>query len=373
MIERYLNPILQKYLFQGKMLVLVGARQVGKTTLVKSLGKPFGDRALFLNCDIPQVNRLLTDTNPQVLRETFDKKEVIIIDEAQRVQNIGLTLKVIADELPEKQVIATGSSSLDLANQINEPLTGRKFEFQMHPVALFEWMKGKSRLEIQQILEGRLIFGMYPEILTRPQLRQKNLENMISGNLYKDILSFHGVRKPNLVSRLLQALALQIGSEVRYNELGRLLGVNKETIERYVELLEKSYIIFRLSPFSRNLRTELKKMRKIYFYDNGVRNALINNFNPLPLRNDVGALWENFVISERKKWTDAQEQYTQQYFWRNHQKKEVDYVEEYGGDLHGYEIKWKKRKQLPKAFVEAYQPKTQDCITQENFYNFLGL
>jgi len=373
MIYRYLDPLLRKYLFKGKLLLVVGARQVGKTTLVKAIGRSFGEKTLFLNCDIPSVQILLTDANPQTLREAFGNKEVIIIDEAQRVRNIGLTLKIIADELPEKQVIATGSSSLELANEINEPLTGRKFEFQMYPIALFELMKNKPRIEIQNMLEERLVFGMYPEIITKPEIRQKNLENMIAGNLYKDVLSYHGVRKPDLIIKFLQALALQMGNEVAYSELASMLSVNKETVERYVDLLEKSYIIFRLPPFSRNLRNELKKMRKIYFYDNGVRNALINNFNPLTLRNDVGVLWENFIISERKKWTDSIELYTNRYFWRSHQKMEVDYLEDYRGTIHAYEIKWNKYKRLPKAFVDSYTPQTAECINKDNFYSFLGV
>ena len=373
MIVRYMDSLLRKYLFQGKVLVVMGARQVGKTTLVKAIGESYADKTLFLNCDLSAVRELLTDPNPSTLKETFGDKQLVIIDEAQRVKNIGLSLKIIADEIPDKQIIATGSSSLDLANEINEPLTGRKFEFQMYPVSVFEWAKGMSRIDIKQALEERLIFGMYPEILTRPALRQKNLENMIAGNLYKDILSYQDIRKPELIIKLLQALALKMGNEVAYTELSSMLGVNKETVERYVDLLEKSFVIFRLSPFSRNLRNELKKMRKIYFYDNGVRNALINNFNPLSLRNDAGALWENFVISERKKFTDSRELSTNRYFWRNHQQMEVDYVEEYGGNIHAYEIKWTKFKNLPRIFVDVYQPETADCITKSNFYDFLGV
>lgn len=373
MIQRKLRGIIADRFFQGKALVILGARQTGKTTLIQQFYQQYQKDALFLNCDEPVVREQLTNVGTSTLRQWFGSKRVIFIDEAQRVKNIGLTLKLIKDQMPDKQLVVTGSSSLDIASEVNEPLTGRKFEYFLYPVSYGELADYRGFLEARGELDRRIRYGMYPEIILHAGEEEERLSQLAGSYLYQDLLRYKEIRKPALLEKLLQALALQIGSEVSYTELGGLLGVDKQTVENYIQLLEKAFILFRLNPLSRNLRNELNKKRKIYFWDTGIRNALIANFNTLGLRNDVGALWENFLISERLKSNQYRRYHANYYFWRTHQQQEINYVEEYGGRFYAYEFKWNPKKSIrfPKPFVEAYDHEAQG-ITRDNFEEFVN-
>ncbi len=374
MILRSLSHTIQEKLFQGKALIILGARQTGKTTLIRQFYQKYQPQAIFLNCDEPLVREQLTNVGSTPLKQWLGDSQIIFIDEAQRVKNIGLTLKLIADQMPEQQLIVTGSSSLDIASEINEPLTGRKFEYFLYPIAYSELVAYRGRLEARSELERRIRYGMYPEVVLHAGQEEERLRQLASSYLYKDLLAYKDIRKPALLEKLLQALALQIGNEVSYPELGSLLGVDKLTVENYVQLLEQAFIIFRLHPLSRNLRNELNKKRKIYFWDTGIRNALISDFRSLNLRNDTGALWENFLISERLKANHYRQHYANYYFWRTHQQQEIDFVEEYEGGFYAYEIKWKADKpvRFPKTFTQAYPGSKTKGITPKNFEEFVG-
>ncbi len=372
MIKRQIQSDIEACFFKGKAVIIYGARQVGKTTLIKSIQKKDYQNSLFINCDEPDYRAILTDISSTELKEIIGSKNVVFIDEAQRVKNISLTLKLFVDNFPEKQVIATGSSSLDLSDEIVEPLTGRKYEFQLFPFALSELEDKYSFLEIQRILENRIIMGMYPEIVKKSDEAKILLKSLASSYLYKDVLQYQDIRKPELLEKLLTALALQIGNEVSYNELANLLGVSKQTVANYIQLLEKSFVIFHLSPFSRNLRNELTKLRKIYFYDTGIRNAVINNFNPMEMRQDIGQLWENFMISERLKQNAIIGRQVNTYFWRTHQQQEIDYLEDAKGKLKGFEFKWKTGKyRIPKIFLKTYPGSEVQLISKNNFQEFI--
>lgn len=373
-IERKLQKTIEKSLFKGELIVIYGARQVGKTTLVREIERKFSSDSRYLNCDEPDVRQALTDKTSTELREFLGNKKIIILDEAQRVRNIGITLKLLADNFPETQIIATGSSSFELSNEISEPLTGRKKEFLLHPFSLDELGSVYSSLEISRVLERRIVFGMYPSVALDKENAAAKLKEITRSYLYKDILQYENIRNPEVLEKLLQALALQLGNEVSYNELAGLVGVDKRTAANYVQILEKAFIIFRLRPFSRNLRNELKKLRKIYFYDTGVRNALINNLNPMNLRQDAGALWENFILSERIKFNENSGRDANMYFWRTLQGHEIDYLEEEGGKISGYEFKWEKDKfKKPKDFLKAYSQSSVELVNRKNFWKFLGL
>lgn len=375
MLKRILQEKIESYFFKDRCIIVYGARQVGKTTMIKQIQKkyPHSD-TLYMNCDEPDVRKSLTEVTSTELKTMIGNKKLVFIDEAQRVKNIGLTIKLIVDNFPEIQVVATGSSSLDLSNEIVEPLTGRKYEFQLFPLSFAELGQKYSNIEIKRLLEKRILYGMYPEIEEKQDESEILLRELASSYLYKDVLQYQNIRRPELLEKLLIALALQIGREVSYKELANLLGVTKETITNYIQLLEKSFVIFRLPPFSRNLRNELTKLRKIYFYDNGIRNALINNFNPLHLRQDVGQLWENFMISERLKKNANDGLFISSYFWRTYRQQEIDYIEDHGGILHVFEFKWRKSKErIPKVFLEAYPDSRVEFITNVNFENFVGI
>jgi predicted AAA+ superfamily ATPase len=354
--------------------MLTGPRQVGKTTLLKQLIVDMeATLVLSLNCDEPDICLLLQNVSSTQLKTLVGKHKLILIDEAQKVENIGLTLKLMVDNLPDIQIIATGSSAFDLRNILNEPLTGRKFEYHLYPFSTNELLQHTSLIEERRLLEQRMIYGMYPDVINQPSDCLRLLRELSNSYLYKDILAYKDVRRPEELNKLLTALALQVGSQVSYNELGQTLGLDKETVERYLYLLEKVFVVFRLNSFSRNIRNELKKSRKVYFYDNGVRNAIINNFSPLALRTDVGALWENFIISERKKHNDYRGIYVNSYFWRTHAQQEIDYIEEKDGILHTFELKWKgnKKTSLPASFASAYPQQSFDVITPGNYLEFL--
>jgi uncharacterized protein len=368
---RTIQSSIEKNLFKGKIIVIYGARQVGKTTLVRIIQENFTGQALYLNGDEPDIRSSLTNKTSTELRRFLGNNTLVIIDEAQRIQNIGITLKLLVDNFPQIQVIATGSSSFDLSNNISEPLTGRKVEFTLYPISVREVLNLQSPLEVTRSLEHFLRLGMYPGILNSDNPTQRLLE-IAQSSLYKDVLHYKTIRNPDLLQRLLQALALQIGSEVSFNELGALLGIDKITVMNYVSLLSQGFVIFPLLPFSRNLRKELGKMRKIYFYDLGIRNALINNFNTLDLRQDVGALWENFFISERIKATHNQMRRPNRYFWRTYEGKEIDFVEEEGGKITGFECKWgDKKNRIPKVFLEAYPGSQVHLVSKDNFMDYI--
>ncbi len=372
-IKRMLEKNIVKKFFKGKAILILGPRQVGKTTLVKYLTGKFKDSLLFLNGDDADAREFLTNTTSSALKKIIGKNKVIVIDEAQRIENIGLTLKLLVENFPSRQIIATGSSSFELSNKINEPLTGRKFEYHLYPLSFHEMSNHTSILEERRLLEHRLIYGYYPEVVTSSGEEKDILRELSGSYLYKDIFSFEQIKKPMLLEKLLQALALQIGSEVTYQELGRLVGADCVTVERYIDLLEKTFVIFKLPSLSRNIRNEIKKGRKIYFYDCGIRNAIIKSFNPLSMRQDVGTLWENFLISERIKSNHYSNKWVNAYFWRNHAQQEIDYIEEYEGKFHAYEFKWnpKKKAKFSKSFINGYPDSDTEVISTENFDSFV--
>lgn len=373
MIQRSLENIILDKIGKGKAIIIKGARQTGKTTLVKKIIENRSQDSLYLNADIAIVRQQLQNVTVSSLKQLFGKAKLIFIDEAQRIPDIGITLKIIVDEIPEIQLVVTGSSAFELANNINEPLTGRKFEYYLYPVSWMELSEHTNYIEALSQLNQRLVFGMYPDVLNNPGTETEILFNLAESYLYKDIIAFQEIRKPEFVQKLLQALALQVGSEVSYNELSNLLQIDRKTIIHYVDILEKAYVISRLPSFSRNLRNELSSKIKIYFYDNGIRNALINDFKPMEARTDVGALWENFIISERIKSNHYALKRVNTYFWRTHQKQEIDYIEEAQGKLEAFEFKWKMNRnfKLPKLFSDTYNVSNSAVIDPGNFYQFL--
>jgi predicted AAA+ superfamily ATPase len=375
MISRELERIIREKMFAGKAIIILGPRQVGKSTLLKLLQQEMDRKSLLLNCDLKDIRQQLTSPGINDLRRLIGNYDIVIIDEAQRVKDIGLTLKIITDQLPEVQLIATGSSSLELSNSVNEPLTGRKYEYQLFPLSIKELVDHSGFVETNRNIEHYMIFGTYPDVINHTGNEPEVLNNLVSSYLFKDVFAFQDIRKPEFVEQLLEALALQVASEVSFNELARLLQTDPHTVERYIGLLEKAFIIFRLRSFNRNLRTELKKSRKIYFYDNGVRNAILGNYSPLKSRTDVGLLWENFFIAERMKRLHYDKQYARRYFWRTTQQQEIDYLEETDGSLSAFEIKWNplKKVNFPLTFTRNYPETTTHKINRENFWEYLGV
>ena len=375
-INRLIEPEITQSLFKSKVILIYGPRRAGKTTLVTKLLTNQKIPVSYLNGDEGDTQRQLAqaDTSHQ-LGQIIGNSKLIIIDEAQRIPNIGLKLKLLVDHYPDRQIIATGSSSFELANQTVEPLTGRNFPFWLFPLSVAEISTGLTKLEINRLLPDWLMYGNYPETIQSVgyDAKRNSCKLMASDYLYKDIYALGSLRNPELLRRLLEALALQIGNEVSYNELATLLGASKQTVSAYIDLLEKAFIVFRLNPFSRNLRKEIGKNRKIYFYDLGIRNAIIDNFNPLSLRNDIGALWENFLISEFQKKQNSISEKHRAYFWRTYDQKEIDYLEEKNGQFFGYEFKWQKVKyKPPQDFLTAYPKSTVQLINQDNYPDFIA-
>ena len=372
MIPRTVEKTILKYLWKGKIIIIYGARQVGKTTLVKTIIKNLSlQSSIYLNCDENDIRQMFIHANTSTqLKEIIGNRKLVVIDEAQRIPDIGLKLKLLVDAFPSQQIIATGSSSFDLANTIVEPLTGRNISFWLYPFSISEIQTIYSSTEIHRILETFLIYGTYPAVIKAASFEEKqtNVSYIANNYLYKDIFKFQGLKASTVVTKLLQALALQIGSEVSYNDLAGLLGIANETVASYIKLLAQAFVIFTLPPFSNNKRKELHKLRKIYFYDTGIRNALINNFNPISLRNDIGQLWENYSISERQKkwfWLTDKPNF---YFWRTYDQQEVDLIEEKMGKIGAFEIKWKNaRLKPPKAWRESYPKSHWTNITKDNF------
>lgn len=372
MIHRIIEQLVENDFGRGKIIVLMGARQVGKTTLFDSVVSG-SSNVLRLNCDNYDDRSDLENKTSTELRQLMGNHEVVIIDEAQRAKNIGLSLKMLADLKLPMQILVTGSSSLTLANEINEPATGRLIEYNLFPLSLVELMQHTSPREEKRLLEQRMIYGLYPEVVTTPGDAKRILVNLANNYLYRDLLEYRGVKKPEVLQKLVRALALQIGSEVSYNELSRTVGVDKATVESYIDLLEKCFVVFRLPAYSSNLRSEIKRGRKIYFYDNGIRNALLSNFAPLELRDDVGMLWENMMVSERIKRNSYSRSYAQMYFWRTQQQQEVDLIEEQDGRLTAFEFKWnnKKKAKLPKPFIDNYPNTDFKVISPDNYVEFV--
>jgi len=370
-IDRTIRTEVEKWFFKKKVIVIYGARQVGKTTFVKHLIKHRAESSIYLNCDEPDIRSSLSDQNTQQLRQLIGNSEILVIDEAQRVNNIEITLKLLVDNFPGIQVVVTGSSSLDLAVGVREPLTGRKIEFNLFPFSCGELLGVENRIDYLRSLPSLMIFGTYPEVVTSTN-QERLLREISEAYLYRDLLQIQQVRNIEQLRKLLQALALQIGSEVSYPELGAMLNLDKETISRYVQVLIQTHVIFELPPFKRNLRNTLGKLRKIYFCDLGIRNSLINNFNPLELRNDVGALWENYCAMERRKFNENHMNFPNIYFWRAYNKAEIDYIEEIRGGLKAFEFKYsEERAHPPRAFFEAFPDTPFLLINHHNILDFI--
>lgn len=375
MIPRIIGQEIDKRLFSGKAIIIFGARQVGKTSLLEEKFGTLND-VLWLEGDNIETQNLFENFTLSVAKTMLGDKKIVVIDEAQNILNIGMKLKIITDQLKDIQVVASGSSSFDLANKINEPLTGRKWEYIMYPLSFGEMVAYHGAWTEHTMLKQRLIYGYYPEVVTHQGEEMKSiLQSLTSSYLYKDVLKWENIKKSDRLLKLLQALAFQIGSQVSYNELGVTCGLDGKTVEKYIQLLEQSFVIFKLNSFSRNLRNELKFSKKIYFYDNGIRNALISNFNSVDLRTDIGALWENFLISERIKRNNYLHSYANNWFWRTQTQKEIDYIEEKDGVISAFEFKWnnKKNKKIPSDFSSAYPNSNFEVITQENYLSFLSM
>lgn len=367
--RRKIQQKIENSLFKRKVVVLYGARQVGKTTLIKDIAQKYPEDSVYLNCEEPDIQIAFTHATSSAMKAFIGEKRMVFLDEAQRVSDIGISLKILVDTYPDMQIVATGSSSFELANKIVEPLTGRKEEFFLPPLSLEEMVDTEGNMiEAQRTLERRLIDGMYPYMVTAGAAEARlRLKELTRSYLYQDILQHQKIQHPAVLEQLLRALAFQIGSEVSYSEIGTMVGLNNKTVERYIDLLEKTFVIFRLPPFSRNLRKEIAKSRKIYFFDNGIRNSLINNFTAPALRQDMGALWENFAISERQKFLLNHQQFSNCYFWRTYDGQEIDYIEEADGAFFAFEMKWKNKKyRFPSIFLEQYHPKETKIVSSED-------
>ncbi len=374
MITRTQAGEIEKMLFKGKAILVSGARQVGKTTMLEKILLKYQGELLTMNGDDFTIQNLLTRPNTQQIKQIIGNNKIVFIDEAQRIPEIGLTSKIIVDKFKDVQLILSGSSSFDLYSKVNEPLTGRKWTFSLWPVTWEEWQSHVGYVRAEQDVETRMVFGFYPDVLNHEENPGQVLSELAESYLYKDILMYEGLKKPTAIKKLLQALAFQVGSEVSLQELGQTVGVDPKTIHTYIDILEKAYIVFRLAPLSRNLRNEIKARNKIYFYDNGIRNAVIGQLQPLAIRQDIDILWENFLVSERIKQISQNKDLRQYYFWRTAQQQEVDFVEQINGAYFGYEFKWSERRKIkfPKTFTNSYDSVNYG-INRANFREFVYL
>ncbi len=372
MIQRELASVIREKLQSGKAIIIIGARQVGKTTLLKMLFSD-NDQVVWLNGDELDVQQLFANLSSTRFAAFLGNKKLVIVDEAQRIPDIGLRLKLIVDQLPGIQLIVTGSSSFDLLNKVNEPLTGRKWEYNMYPLSFREMVNYQGLLAEKRMIPHRLVYGYYPEIVSNQGSEKELLKQLSESYLYKDIFLLESIKRPSNLVQLLQGLSFQVGSVVSYHELSKYCGLDVKTVEKYVTILERAFVVFRIPSFSRNLRAELKKSRKIYFYDNGIRNALISNFNQLENRADVGALWENFLMSERIKQQSYSSVGVNHYFWRTTEQKEIDLLEESGENLKAFEFKWNSsaKSKVPSGFLQAYPKATFQTISMQNVDEFL--
>jgi predicted AAA+ superfamily ATPase len=371
MIQRTLKDSIQKDLFKGKAILLFGPRQSGKSTLMQEVLK--NHDYLYLNGDDADVREILTNTTATKLKAVIGNKKIVFIDEAQRIQNIGLTLKLFTDQIKEVQILATGSSAFELSNQVNEPLTGRKYEFMMYPLSFSEMVAYHGLIQEKRLIDHRLIYGYYPEIVTNTSEESRLLKLLANSYLYKDLLMLEQIKKPIILEKLLKALALQIGSEISLQELAQTVGADGKTVDKYIDLLEKTFVVFRLPALNRNVRNEIKKGKKIYFYDCGIRNAVINNFKSIDSRTDAGALWENYVIAERMKFLHYQNIDSKKYFWRTTQQQEIDLVEEYAESWLAFEFKRniQAKKRFPQTFTDNYKNVELSIVTPANVEDFL--
>lgn len=366
---------LNKLVASGKVVVVYGPRRCGKTTLINKFLEKEKDEFLLVSGEDITVQEELSSQSIERLKNFIGKNKLLAVDEAQKIKNIGLNLKLIVDHIPKVKLIATGSSAFDLAQNIGEPLTGRKYTLKLFPLAQSEINEIESTLQTKSNLENRLIYGSYPEVITSQgnQEKARYLKELIASYLYKDILELEGLRHSHKIVRLLQLLAFQIGNKVSFNELAGQIGMSKNTAEKYLDLLEKSFVIYKMMGFSRNLRKEISKNPRYYFYDNGIRNALINNLNPLSMRDDIGKLWENYIMIERMKKKEYLNISSSDYFWRTYTQQEIDLIEERSGALYAYEIKWNiKVPKVPKEWRENYKKSEFQVINKENYLNFIS-
>lgn len=373
-IERNIESDIKEKLFKGKVIIVYGPRQCGKTTMIAHICKSYGDDVLWLNADVINVRDTLSDMSAQKWLSVIGNKKIVVIDEAQRIPNIGLSMKIFVDEIKDRQLIASGSSSFDLANKTEEPLTGRKYEYTLLPLSFAELTGKFGLIEEKGAREQRLLFGSYPDVVNNPQDTQRILGELASSYLYRDVLAMEGIKRPALLDKIVRALALQIGSEVKIQEISNLTNCDAKTVEKYINLLEKSFVVFSLPAFSRNLRNEIKKGRKVYFYDIGIRNAILGNFVPLHSRTDSGAMWENYLVAERLKQLINAPFPPRRFFWRTTDQREVDYIEETPQSLSAWEFKSNPKldTKLPAAFLKAYPTTQTACITPKNYEEFVG-
>lgn len=372
MILRELQSIIEQRLYTGKAIVLMGARQVGKTTLLRTIFQNKPD-VLWLNGDELDVQALFSNISATRLKAVFGGHKTIVLDEAQRIKDVGLRMKLVTDQIPEVQLVLTGSSSFELASRINEPLTGRKWEYTLFPVSFSEMVQHHGLLEEKRLLPHRLVYGYYPEVVSCAKEEDEVLKQLTNSYLYKDLLSLEQIKKTDGLLKLLKGLAYQVSAQVSLSELSRLCELDVKTVEKYISVLEQAFLIFRLGSFSRNLRSELKRSQKIYFFDNGIRNALISNFNQIENRPDSGALWENFILSERMKYLHYKRKWANSWYWRTTEQQEVDYIEEQNGEITAFEFKWNPHTKVrqPKVFLQAYPGSRFACIHPDNLEDFL--
>lgn len=370
--RRAVEKRLKSFLFKGKVVILYGPRQVGKTTLAKKLVAEYNG-AYFL-CEEPDVNSAFTNKTSTEMKAFIGDNKFVVLDEAQKIHNIGTSLKLLIDNYPDLQILATGSSSFDLANKINEPLTGRNYEVMMYPLSVEELVLEHSELEVNRLLERLMIYGSYPGVIHAGDMAHENLKKIAADYLYKDLLHYDGIRKPDLLQKILKALAFQVGNQISYSEIAELVQANKETVRSYVDILEKAFIIFRLYPLHKNKREEIKSHHKVFFYDNGILNTLLQNDNMLDYRDDIGRLFENFFVSEKMKQRSNHAINNSVYFWRNQKAGEVDFVEESeGGKMYvAFECKYSKPKaKVPTLFNETYRPTDFKVVTKDSIVKHL--
>ena len=371
-IKRTIEKELANKFFGGRVIIVIGPRQVGKTTTIFRLLEATGEAVLFLNGDDPMDRKLLTDINTSKLKELVLGYKYVFVDEVQRIPGFGLTAKIISDRIKNIQLILSGSSAFEIGELMQEPLTGRKWMYKLMPISWEEYQGHLGYLEAEKMLETRLVFGMYPAVIANPMEKQQILNELTESYLFKDVLVFGSIRRPELINKLVRALAWQIGSQVSNRELAEITESDPKTVNRYLDILEKAGVIFRLPSFSRNHRNELKKSQKVFFTDNGIRNAVIGELEDISIRNDKGQLWENFLLSERYKQILYHKKGAKMYFWRTRQKQEIDYIEERGKVLKAYEFKWKAKKSVkfPSTFSHAYKAE-EKVIHRENFREFV--
>lgn len=376
MIQRVLQQRIEKRIQQGKAVIILGARRVGKTVMLKEIVKGYQGRTLLLNGEDFDVQALFASQTSANYKQLLSGIDLLAIDEAQSIPDIGRKIKLIVDEIPSVAIIATGSSAFDLLNKTGEPLVGRSTHFSLYPFSLNEIASTENPLQLCQNLEKRLIYGCYPEVVLQEDhnINEEYLREVVNAYLLKDILAIDGIKNSNKMRDLLRLIAFQMGSKVSYDELANKLGISKNTVQKYLDLLSKVFVLFRLGGYARNLRKEVSKAGKWYFYDNGIRNAVIGRFQPLAIRDDVGALWENYFISERMKLNSNQGNAKSLYFWKTYDHQEIDLVEENGSELTTFEIKWTEQKaKLPVAFAKAYPNERFFTVNKENYSDFLNL